>query len=448
MKFDFTKYKSIVDFIRVSSIGVSVSLQELIDNTIFARQNATCNLVRHSTDIESIQIGILNTVPTSRIVEAPAGIYIENAIGELIINEHATVSDFSLFPKKITTSQIEYLAEDFIKKDETSPQIELMYSQDLSFEDDDIVDIKYYEDNFLTKKAPFITRKVISHSDSSDMNSGVSLEMAKKMSAINLDKKTLSASSEVLISNVVSVANDNISITNDIPLVVASNVNATSCSISTSLVTPTNIGSVCLFKDGSNWMPIRIGTTDSDDTVCTEDLLEQIASTAQSFLSSNITIAQTSSAITNTQLFSSDMLNLLGVPTNLLEVSEISKGLHDEVDVTISNLPVALKRVLGVYTEDNQLKIENAEAHDFALTFSDVVNIGSVLLYLKNNQLFHKEDLFTKVTQNHSLYISETQKVFSNRPMIINTESAIGTVENLLDVVKMQTSIVEIVEWE
>jgi len=215
-KFDFDKYKAIVDYIKSSTGSISTSIENLVRGTIEMRANSAATIIKYSTNIKEVVIGkFSSTILSEKWIAGGKVSIIDNGTSKIGFSENYSLDDDALIPPSIDGNLINKLKTYFVERLIAQAVIEREYDQSVdTFSQQDVPNVKFFNDNYITKQVPVFGGKVILLSDSTaDNKSAVNLLMANKLGGANKIKKTIFVHPDSMASDIVDVdSNGNISI--------------------------------------------------------------------------------------------------------------------------------------------------------------------------------------------------------------------------------------------
>jgi len=447
-EFDFEKYKAIIDYITNATGSVTTSIDSLIKGTLELRKNAVTSIVRFSTSVKEVVMGVIvYTIADNKLSTASSvTIDINGYSAEFEFGESWQPSQSSLMPKTITIDVVNKLGDSFVLKTTGTPKVVRIYADGVSsFAGDNVPTVKFFNENYLTKKDSEIpsplTVSSVSPGNDTDV---VSIGAAKTMSGakrgakeINIDAKNISsnffagADGEVrFVSSVQSVSIDDTNTIYDAPS-------------EKSLVTQSNIGKVVIKKDLSNANEVNIsgGETDASSVVTKDEAMSKIVAAG---------------AVTEDVITLNNLVQPQYVPSRLhyntyrdtesekyiSAYSRVAEILDGDIDIDKNDVAERAGAFYAVFMSGySPTSQEISSSLGSSLTTIKLVyEFVASALFFKNNNLFMSNYEYNQLSNISSLLLKENSSPeFYRRPEMLsngNTVLQIADVEQKISALK------------
>lgn len=440
-KFDFDKYKAIVDYIKSSTGSISTSIENLVRGTIEMRANSAATIIKYSTNIKEVVIGKFSSVILSEKWIAGGKVsIIDNGTSKIGFSEDYSLDDDALIPPSIDGNLINKLKTYFVERLIAQAVIEREYDQSVdTFSQQDVPNVKFFNDNYITKQVPVFGGKVILLSDSTaDDKSAVNLLMANKLGGTNKINKTVFVHPDSMTSDIVDIdSNGNLSIVSSIQnLTISSDVDVGSAPSEKSIVMSSNIDSVGVKKDLSNMKPVTMSGSGAGDSGVLVDQDAIVGLSTQGDFNSDIeTISKECQPTYKANGIHVSVYEEFDVAKDINDMSTIQNVLLGDEDDRFESEYLSLYGIVSSGFSPTSDEILNSRGN-IATTLKHVYDMVSARLMSENRDIFITNIEGFHRHQIASTLMSETSSPeFARRPIVESTGGDIGTIQYLKSVV-------------
>ena len=447
--FDFEKYKAIIDYISNSSGVITTSIDDLLKGTIEMRKNSSVSIVRYNTQYEIISIGSLSyDIQTLNIV-ADGDIFIDPKNGiTMTADGESDFSDGSVVPKSIDDKFLEYVSNYFLLKTEQSFNAEYSYVDGITFKNDDIPSVGFFSQRYYTNKDEVLTTKLITSIDSTNNQStAVTKQISESMSGVNISNKTINIKTKTLSSNLINISNNGEVSSSSVfeEVVVGSMVGVNDAPTSKSMLTRENISRVCVKKDLSNIPNASLvqDNTGSSTSLKTLDELEMVLLDNNTIKDNTTSIEKectprySSSSIFNGLIVDSKSKNTMGDIEFIDKYFSANRGQYtiDDISKRFAYIGGIIPLGLSLDSDEYQ-KINGSTASSIGLIFKLV----AARLERENKDLFMTSSEYASYYVERHIYMNSLEYTFNIRPMVKNSNSSIGVVDDIVNIMKNVTT--------
>ena len=283
--FDFDKYKSIVDYIQVTTGGISTSIDNLIKGSIELRSKSVASIVKYSTSIKEVVIGRMSSAIGTETWSTPGAISLDiTQGGRISFEEDYKYDPDSMLPSSINQNIITQIGTKFVKKSSGTIVLQREYDPTVTtFGDNDIPSVGFFKTNYVTSEDGIVFGKIILASDSKNNHkSAVNKIIADKIAGTSKVNNKIESYSRKVLSNLFDVLDDGTVSLSSSPdtLTIGAGVVLHSAPSEKSLITSNNIESAVIRKDLSNLTPCIMLSegTDVENVQTDDDALMSILS--------------------------------------------------------------------------------------------------------------------------------------------------------------------------
>jgi hypothetical protein len=440
-KFDFDKYKAIVDYIKHSSGAITTSIDKLVKGTIEMRANTSANIIKFSTEVKKIVIGKFSSEIRSERWISNGTVSIEdNGESEILFAENYIVDDNSLIPPTFSEKLIAKLSSFFIEKTIATIIIKRVYDSNVNtFSAEDVPNAKFFRDNYVTKQNSEFGSKIILASDSiSNNNVAVNFMMAKRLAGVDNSKKTVSVNPHTMSSNIVDIdADHNISIVSGVEnIILSSGMVIRTAPSEKSVVMSSNIESVGIKKDLSNLRTSSTtGSGQGNFGVMTSQDAVSIISANNPIITDIKIVPKTIQPTYSTDGIHSAIYIDKAIAKDIDDINTITGELSGDGDEDIKPNYLSLYGISPEGFTPTSEQILGSRGR-VATTIKHIYDMVAARLLIANKDIFIGNiEAFMQAQVSTILLKSDSSPEFARRPIVKSTGGDIGIFDNIKSVV-------------
>jgi hypothetical protein len=440
-KFDFDKYKAIVDYIKHSSGAITTSIDKLVKGTIEMRANTSANIIKFSTEVKKIVIGKFSSeIRSERWISSGAVSIEDNGESKIMFSENYIIDNDSLIPPSFSERLIAKLSEFFVEKTIATIIIKRVYDNSVAtFSAEDVPNAKFFRDNYVTKQNSEFGGKIILASDSI-VNDAVAVNfmMAKRLAGVDNLKKTVSINPHTVSSNIVDIDSDhNISIVSEIEnIILSSGMVIRTAPSEKSVVMSSNIESVGIKKDLSNLRTSSMTGSGqgSFGVMTTQDAVTSISNNNP--ITADIKIVpKTIQPTYSTDGLHSAIYADKTVAKDIEDIATITKELNEYGDGDIRPNYLSLYGISPEGFSPTSEQITGSRGR-VATTIKHVYDMVAARLLIANKNIFIENIVSFMQSQISTILLkNDSSPEFARRPVIKSTGGDIGIFNDVRSVV-------------
>ena len=439
--FDFEKYKSIVDYIKNTTGEITTSIDNLIKGSIELRKNSVASVIKYNTSIKEIVIGRISSVVGTDIWLTSGNISLDISNGGSIsFTEDYIYESDVLLPSSINSNIITAIGTKYIRRSSGEVVLQREYDPSVTdFKDNDIPNLKYFKDNYVTKNNYKLFGKVILVSDSIKVEkSAVNKVMADKLSGSSIQKKIVDVGTTKVLSNFFDVLDDKtVSISSEPGvLTIGSGVKVLDAPNIKSLVVSSNVKSVAIMKDLSNLTSCNMKKgKDSNTNVSTDDIAEGLMVVAGVMSYPVCKIENTCQPEYSTNIIHSSLIkdsNSSKDKNDIELIEDVLKSTKDDFNINSISAPYS-----GIFsTAPSKLNVSNSDIGNargnIASSLKIIYEMVAVRLLSENTGLFMDNNEFIDEHNISSILLKpDSSPSFNRRPILMSKVNDIGKIEDI-----------------